>query len=92
MLPTRENILAYARFAGEEQIVVILNNNSELTEITVPVWGAEVPMKARMKRLMYSYENGYTVEPEEYLIRDGELVVNMGAYSALVLITTIDET
>lgn len=88
----KENILAYARFAGDDQIVVILNNNSELLEVTAEVWRGEVPVKARMKRLMYSYENGYTVEPEEYLVRDGELVVNMGAYSALVLITTEDET
>ncbi len=92
LLPMKENILAYARFAGDDQIVVILNNNSELLEVTAEVWRGEVPVKARMKRLMYSYENGYTVEPEEYLVRDGELVVNMGAYSALVLITTEDET
>ena len=39
---------------------------------------------------MYSYKDGYTTEYEKYLIRDGELVVNMGAYSALV-VETIDE-
>ncbi len=40
-----------------------------------------------MKRLMYSYEDGYTTAYEEYLVQDGEVVVNMGAYSALIIET-----
>ena len=90
MLHCEKNILDYGRFTEEEQIIVILNNRSELAEVTVPVWQAEVPMKTNMRRLMYSYKDGYTTEYEKYLIRDGELVVNMGAYSALV-VETIDE-
>ena len=90
MLHCEKNILAYGRFTEEEQIIVILNNRSELAEVTVPVWQAEVPVKTNMRRLMYSYKDGYTTEYEKYLIRDGELVVNMGAYSALV-VETIDE-
>ncbi|MCI8796737.1 MAG: glycoside hydrolase family 13 protein [Dorea sp.] len=79
------NILAYGRFEGNDRIVVIINNRSELTEITVPVWMVEVPRKCRMKKLLYSYHDGYSVDEEEYLVEDGEVVVNMGAYSALVL-------
>lgn len=90
MLHCEKNILAYGRFTEEEQIIVILNNRSELAEVTVPVWQAEVPVKTNMRRLMYSYKDGYTTEYERYLVRDGELVVNMGAYSALV-VETIDE-
>ena len=90
MLHCEKNILAYGRFTEEEQIIVILNNRSELAEVTVPVWKAEVPVKTNMRRLMYSYKDGYTTEDEKYLVRDGELVVNMGAYSALV-VETIDE-
>lgn len=90
MLAWSESILAYGRFLGNEQIVVIINNRSELTEVTVPVWRAEVPVKCRMKRLLYSYACGYTTEAEEYLVADGEVVVNMGAHSALVLKTMDD--
>ena len=79
------NILAYGRFQGDDRIVVIVNNRSELAEVTVPVWLSEVPMKCRMKKLIYSYEEGYSVDYEEYLVEGGEVVVNMGAYSALVL-------
>ena len=85
MLMWRENVLAYARMDTEQKIVVIINNSDTLEEVTVPVWRAEVPMRDRMRRLMYSYREGYTTEYEEYIVEDGEIVVNMGAYSALVL-------
>ena len=29
--------------------------------------------------------DGYTIEDEEYLVDEGEVVVNMGAHSALIL-------
>ena len=87
ILAWKENIFSFARFNQEEQIVVIINNRSELAEVTVPVWRAEVPVKGRMKRLMYSYEDGYTTAYEEYLVQDGEVVVNMDAYSALIIET-----
>ena len=79
------NILVYGRFQGEDRIVVAVNNRCELVQVTIPVWLAEVPAKCRMKKLMYSYQDGYSVDYEEYLVEDGEVVVNMGAYSALVL-------
>ena len=91
ILSWEENILTYGRFRKGEQIVVIINNRSELTEVTVPAWRAEVPMKGRMERLMYTWQDGYTTEYEEYLIRDGEVVVNMGAHSALVLIAVRED-
>ena len=80
-----ENILAYGRFKENDKVIVIINNRSELTQITVPVWEAEVPVKCRMKKEIYSYLDGYTTDYEEYLVEDGEVVVNMGAYSALVM-------
>lgn len=85
MLFWQENILAYARFNEREQIVIVINNNSELRQLCIPVWFAEVPMEGRMQRLMYSYFDGYTTEYEEYIVKDGKVVVNMGAHSALII-------
>ena len=80
-----DNILAYGRFEGDDQIIVIVNNNSWLREITVPVWPAEVPCESTMGRLIYSYEQGFVVSYEEYLVKNGEVVVNMGPHSVLVM-------
>ena len=85
ILGGEENVLSYARFKGNDRIVIVINNRSERTEVKVPVWEAEIPAKCRMKRLLYSYKDGYTTEYEEYLVEDGEVVANMGPHSALVL-------
>ena len=85
ILGGEENILSYARFKGHDRIIVVINNHSERAEVKVPVWEAEIPIKCRMKRLLYSYKDGYTTEYEEYLVEDGEVVANMGPHSALVL-------
>lgn len=85
ILGGEENILSYARFKGHDRIIVVINNRSERAEVKVPVWEAEIPIKCRMERLLYSYKDGYTTEYEEYLVEDGEVVANMGPYSALVL-------
>ena len=85
LLASDDNLLAYGRFEADEQIVVVVNNSDELRTVTVPVWYAGVEMEGRMKRLIYSYENGYTTEYDEYIVQDGEIVLNMGAHSAIVL-------
>ena len=85
ILGGEENILSYARFKGHDRIIVVINNRSERAEVKVPVWEAEIPIKCRMKRLLYSYKDGYTTEYEEYLVEDGEVVANMGPHSAFVL-------
>ena len=85
MLSWSSNVLAYARFQEGEQIIVVLNNSKELKEVTIPVWQAEVPMKGKMGRLMYSWEKSYTTERDIYLVEDGETVVNMGKHSVLIM-------
>lgn len=85
MLSWSSNVLVYARFQEGEQIIVVLNNSKELKEVTIPVWQAEVPMKGKMERLMYSWEKSYTTERDIYLVEDGETVVNMGKHSVLIM-------
>lgn len=85
MLSWSSNVLAYARFQEGEQIIVVLNNSKELKEVTIPVWQAEVPMKGKMERLMYSWEKSYTTERDIYQVEDGETVVNMGKHSVLIM-------
>lgn len=79
------NVLAYARFQEDEQIVVVLNNSKELKQITVPVWLSGIHKEGRMKRLIYTYEEGYTTAYDEYIVENGKIVLNMGRHSAAVL-------
>ena len=63
----------------------VLNKSKELKEVTIPVWLVGVPRSGRMKRLIYSYEKGYTTDYDEYIVENGELVLNMGRHSVIVL-------
>ena len=65
--------------------MVVLNNSKELKEVTVPVWLSGVAKEGRMKRLIYTYEEGYTTVYDEYIVEKGEIVINMGRHSAVVL-------
>lgn len=85
LLLGENNLLAYGRFQGDEQIIVALNNSKELREVTIPVWLVGVPKYGRMKHLIYSYETGYTTDYDEYIVEDGEVVLNMGRHSVIVL-------
>lgn len=85
MLMWQEGVLAYARFNDRRQFVIIVNNRSEAVTLHVPVWPAEVPMQGFMRRMIYTYEEGYTTEFEEYIVENGEIVLNMGKHSAIIL-------
>ena len=85
MLTVKENVLAYARFNETDQVVVILNNAKTIQEVTVPVWLCGLPMKGKMKRLICTYEESYTMTEDEYLIDQGEVVLNLGPHSAVIL-------
>ena len=83
-LVKQDNVLAYGRFNDTDQFVVVINHSSELREVRVPVWVIGVPMKSSMRRVIYSYEEGYTMEFDEIHVIDGEIVVNMGSQSVLI--------
>ena len=87
MLWIDKNMVSYGRFNDSEKIIVIINHSQELKQYVIPVWKAEVEGNMKLKRLVYSYENGYNTDSDTYYVQNGELYVNMGAYSALVLTT-----
>lgn len=85
ILKAEKELLAYARFWGDEQIVVILNTADKLREVNIPVLSAEVREGSSMARLIYAYEDGYIGEFEEYVVKDGTISLMMGKKSAIVL-------
>lgn len=85
MLACEKELIAYGRFWGDEQILVIVNMSNQLREVKVPVWPLEVKEGASMARLMYSYEKGYIGEFEEYAVKDGNVSLMMGKHSAIVM-------
>ncbi|MFI3171829.1 MAG: glycoside hydrolase family 13 protein [Eubacteriales bacterium] len=90
MLTWEKDMISYGRFTKDEQAVVVINNQPELKQYVIPVWRIGIPMNCKLKRLMYTYQDGYISSYEEYYVQEGNLYINMGGNSALVL-KTIEE-
>lgn len=78
-------LIAYGRFSEEEKMAIVVNNGDTFRQVEIPVWRLGVPRETLMERVLYSYENGYTTEKENYIVEDGEVLLNMGRYSAVVI-------
>jgi len=85
ILGGKGGILVYTRFTEKEKILVVVNSAEGPGEVKVPVWRAEVPMECKMNRLLYTYEDGYSVKPGIYTVVDGELFLRMAKHSAIIL-------
>ncbi len=78
-------LLCYARFNRKEQFVVLVNNDEEAKDVDLSVWEAGIPVNTRMKRLMYTDEEGYSVSPEYYPVEEGRLQIHLPKHSSVVL-------
>ena len=79
------NILAYGRFTIDEQSVVLINNNDCEKELDIKVADLGVPWEANAKRLIFSDENGFSMEHELYPILNGHLKLKLPKTSGVVL-------
>jgi len=85
ILGGRDGVLAYGRFTEKDKILVVVNNNSVPSEMRIPVWRLDVPKNCVMTQLLYSHENGYSVKDGKYSVVDGEISLQMGKSSAIIL-------
>ena len=87
------NYLAYARFNSKMRTIVLINNNDHQIEKNVRVWFAGVPREAMLTRLLYTDENGYSVDKMEIPVIAGKISVVLPKFSAMILrnVTVEDE-
>ncbi len=83
------NVLAYARFCGNDSAIVVINNNDTPRKVDVAVWQAEVFGDVYMEQVMLTDGEGHHAEPVRYEVTNGMLSVNMPAYGAAVFIKRI---
>ncbi len=85
LLSWGQDLLAYARTWQDERVVVIVHTGGQDRQVQVPVWIAEVPPEGRMQRRLYTDESGTTLLDGDCPVQDGDVQVQMGPDSALVL-------
>lgn len=79
------SFLAYGRFdKGGSTLVLINNNDCELHD-EISVWELGIPKETVLQQLIYSDENGFSVEKKEHLVLAGKLTIHMPKTSGIIL-------
>ena len=79
------NLIAYARFIGDEVIVVIINNSDDERRVVVPVWLAGVSFDDDLEQIMVTYSGGFDTGKLGYSVSGGYLDIGIRKTSAVIL-------
>lgn len=79
--------LAYGRFSREEQVIVVINNDSIEKKMEIPVWETGISRmgNCQLKQLICTNNEGYTTQPQEYTSVAGHLDLELPGFTAIVL-------
>ena len=79
--------LAYARFTCDSSVVVIINRDTSERTFTVPVWQAAPVLSGKMEQIIYTTEEGYSVDRRLHTLDGGSIVITLPPVSGIVLRT-----
>ena len=80
------NMIAYGRFTRKERCVIIINNNDHDRDIEMKIsYELGCPRDVKLVSLMYTHDEGYTTEPEEFVLDGSRLKLHMRKTSAILL-------
>lgn len=79
------NFIAYGRFRRDGQCLILINNNSHPIEKVVFVWELGTAKHGRMKALLWSDENGYSMGQQEFEIEAGKIRIRLPKTCAVIL-------
>lgn len=79
------NFLAYGRFHRQGQCLVLVNNNETPIERQLFVWNLGTPKHGRMKTLLCTTADGYTMDGPEYEVVAGKIRVELPGTCAVIL-------
>ena len=84
-LDSEDQLLCYARFNRKQQFVIVVNNDDTERSKQLFVTGAGVPEEGMMRRVIVTTENGYSLMPQYYPIKQGNMFVSLQKKSAVIL-------
>ena len=84
-LETGRNLISYARFTAQEQVVVAVNSGGYNIDVALPVWRTGMPNNCSMDQIMVTYEQGYSIMPVKRQVEGGRLALTLAPYTAVVL-------
>ena len=85
LLVAEKELLAFARFDENDQVLTVINMSDKEQNISLPVWTANMPMSCTVERLMKVTTKRYNVGHIQYQVKDGMLELRMDPMSCKVL-------
>lgn len=79
------NVIVYGRFDKNEQVIILINNDEKEKDIEVPAWEIGLPSDSRLKRIMITTEQGYSLEDFYYKMDGNFLQITLQGRSAIVI-------
>lgn len=85
MLKGEPGVIAYARFTKREQSIIIVNNNDHEVTVELSVWETGIPRETTIKSLMYTTQQGYSIDEIDYAVEGGRFSITMPKESSILL-------
>ena len=85
LLVAEKELMAFARFDENDQVLTVINMSDMEQNISLPVWTANMPMSCTVERLMKVTTKRYNVGHIQYQVKDGMLELRMDPMSCKVL-------
>lgn len=87
------NIISYARFSKQEQIVVVINNRAEQAHVEIPVWEAEIyrTKDTTMDEIFSTNAIGFSNSVKVREVKAGIMTLDLFPLSAVILHRQEDE-
>lgn len=79
-------ILCYGRFTDNKQVVVIMNTNYEDVDLKLHIRQIGVYNHSILRRVMLTNEEGYTLEPQDFMVEHNVLTIKAPKMSAMILV------
>ena len=78
-------VMCYGRFNSRQQLVIIINNDYVEREMEWRVWPAGMERETRLKRIMYTTPESYSIEPQMYDVHNGRIKLTLPPNCAVIL-------
>ena len=78
-------MIAYGRFDREDKFLIVLNNNEESREVSIPVWETGMKLDSTLENCLMTNRDGFTDFAFQYPVKNGFAELTLPPKSAAVL-------
>ena len=83
-IKSQYQFISYARFTEEEQVLVLINNNSHALDVELSIWEVGIPFTTTLKCRLETNTEGFYRNSKDCIVTDGKTFVTIGANSGMI--------